>query len=430
MELTPRLPNQPAKRGKLFYGWYIVIAAALSNAAVGGIMVYGVTAMVDPIYAAFGWTYAQISLAMTLRGVENGVLNPVVGFLADRVSGRKLMFCGTVLACGGLFMLSRVSSLAMFYGAFVIITLGTSLTSHLVPLTVIMRWFRTNAAKASAWFSIGIGLGAFTVPIVAFAIDAVGWQTALAMLAGIILVLALPLVFVIRDRPEDSGLLPDGASPPDETTQPAAEPVKEVAPEPYLSVRQAVRTRAFWQIGFAAMFWIAGFASFVLYVMPYLEYVGVPRTMASLVAMAVPAVSLPSRILMGWLADRFPTKNVIAVAIALIGSGLLLFGGVSADTTALLVICVIVLGIGLGGMTPLGAPLNREYFGTKHFGAIYGLGGVFFTLGSIATPPLVGLFYDRTGGYGDTWWLLGALALVGALVMFTLPRPNLKKLAG
>jgi sugar phosphate permease len=428
MEPTPPLPDQYAKRGKIFYGWYIVIAAALSNAAVGGIMVYGVTAMVDPIYAAFGWTYAQISLAITLRGVENGVLNPVVGFLADRFSGRKLMFAGTVLACGGLFMLSRVSNLAMFYGAFIIITLGTSLTSHLVPLTVIMRWFRANAAKASAWFSIGIGLGAFTVPIVTLAIDAVGWQTALAMLAGIILVIALPLVFVMRDRPEDYGMLPDGRQP-DAVPQPAGEPVTEVVPERYLSVGQAVRTRAFWQIGFAAMFWIAGFASFVLWVMPYLEYIGVPRTVASLVAMAVPAVSLPARILMGWLADRYPTKNVIAVAIALIGSGLLLFGVVKADSTALLVICVIVLGVGLGGMTPLGAPLNREYFGTKHFGAIYGLGGVFFTLGSVVTPPLVGLFYDRTGGYGDTWLLLGGLALVGALVMFALPRPYLGKSA-
>ena len=78
MESTTLPPQYPPKRGKLFYGWYIVIAAALSNAAVGGIMVYGVTAMVDPIYAAFGWSYAVISLAMTLRGVENGVLNPVI----------------------------------------------------------------------------------------------------------------------------------------------------------------------------------------------------------------------------------------------------------------------------------------------------------------------------------------------------------------
>jgi sugar phosphate permease len=411
----------------LYYGWYIVIAAAVSNAAVGGIMVYGVTAMVDPIYAAFGWSYYQISWAMTLRGVENGVLNPVVGFLADRVSARKLMFVGTLLACGGLFMLSRVNNLGMFYGSFVIITLGTSLTSHLVPLTVIMRWFRNNAGKASSWFSMGIGLGALTVPIVTLAIDATGWRTALAMLAGIILVIALPLVFVMRDRPEDYGLLPDGAAPPDDATQATDEPIVEAAPERYLTVRQAIRTRAFWQIGFATMFWIAGFSSFILYVMPYLESVGVPRTVASMVAMAVPLVSLPSRLMMGWLADRFPVKNVVAVAIALIGSGLLLFGGVNGDSTALLVLCVITLGIGLGGMTPLGAPLNRGYFGTKHFGTIYGLGGVFFTIGTISTPPLVGLFYDRTGGYGDTRWLLGGLALVGAVVMLAIPRAKLNQ---
>ncbi len=109
------------KRSKVFYGWYIVGASLLITLYTGGVVHFGFTAVFEPIAEEFGWSYATISLASSLRGFEMGLLAPVAGFLVDRWGPRKLIFGGSILICLGFWLLSRVSSLAMFYRAFALI---------------------------------------------------------------------------------------------------------------------------------------------------------------------------------------------------------------------------------------------------------------------------------------------------------------------
>ncbi len=349
-----------------------------------------------------------------LRGVEAGVLNPIAGFLVDRIPARRLMLLGVLLSSGGLLLLGSARNLGMFYGSFVIITLGTTLTINVVPATVIVRWFRRQVGRAASLFAVGMGLGGLMVPVTTMMIERFGWQTAIQILAGVCLLVGIPLVLVFRDHPADMGLLPDGQPPTD--TTPVLEP-------PSLTVAQALHRRAFWQSGVAIMCFVAGIAAYVMYAMPYLETNGVSRQMASVIAMAVPLASLPARIGLGWLADRYSKKNVTAMAIALSGLGLLLFASISYNPPVLIVLYVIVLATGMGGLTPLPPPLMREHFGTRRFGSIFGLSGIFITVGAVSAPLLVGMTVDRIGGYGVSWWALGALAFVGAAVMYTMPRP-------
>jgi len=402
----------------LYYGWYIVIAAALTNAVMGGLIVYAVTAMVNPIVAAFGWSYTLVSVVSVVRGIESGALNPVAGFLVDRISARKLMFSGTLLASGGLALLSRADNLGMFYGGFVLITMGTTVTLNVVPTTVIVRWFRYKVGKATSIFAIGIGLGGFMVPLTTLMIDNLGWQQAIMILAGVSLAVGAPLSLVFRDRPQDHGLLPDGGPV---KTAPGRTPQPET---PSLTLRQAMRTRVFWQFGIATTCYVAGISGYVWYVMPYLEASGVTRQMASIVAMLVPGCSVPARLLMGWLADRYPKRKVAALAISISGLGLLCFAAVSLNPAVFLVVFVIVLAVGISGLTPLPPTVVREYFGTRHFGTVFGLLGIFFTIGTVSTPLIIGLVLDRTGGFGVVWWVLGGMAIVGAVIMYHLPKPR------
>jgi predicted MFS family arabinose efflux permease len=100
---------------KIFYGWYIVGACILIMLFVGGVIDFGFTAVIEPIAKEFGWSYAQISLAASLRGLEIGLLAPLMGLLVDRWGPRRLVLGGSLLICGGLLTLSNVSSLIMFY---------------------------------------------------------------------------------------------------------------------------------------------------------------------------------------------------------------------------------------------------------------------------------------------------------------------------
>jgi len=113
--------------------------------------------------ATFGWSYAQISLAMTLRGVESGVMNPFMGAVADRWPARRLVFIGVIVSGLGILFLSQVNNLPTFYTSFIIIGLGGSLGMQVVPAVVISRWFRKNTGKAYGILAAGIGLSGFLV---------------------------------------------------------------------------------------------------------------------------------------------------------------------------------------------------------------------------------------------------------------------------
>ena len=134
------------KRSKLFYGWYIVGACLLIILYTSGVVHFGFTAVFEPIAEEFGWSYAQISLAASLRGFEMGLLAPIIGLFVDRWGPRRLIFGGSILICLGFLLLSRVSSLAMFYGTFALIAIGMSACTGTVLMTAVANWFQKKVA--------------------------------------------------------------------------------------------------------------------------------------------------------------------------------------------------------------------------------------------------------------------------------------------
>jgi sugar phosphate permease len=113
------------KRPALFYGWWIVGATFFINLFTSGVIFFGFTAFFEPIVEEFGWSYAQVSLAASLRGLEMGLLAPVAGLAVDRYGPRKLVFMGALFLGIGMVLLSQVTTLAMFYGTFVLITVAS-----------------------------------------------------------------------------------------------------------------------------------------------------------------------------------------------------------------------------------------------------------------------------------------------------------------
>ena len=113
----------------MFYGWWIVIALVLIGGYFNGVVMGSFTAIIQPIAAEFGWSYTQISLAASMRSVETGILSPVIGLMIKRFGARKLIFAGILVSSLGLFLLSITSSLAMFFGAYIIGNIGININS-------------------------------------------------------------------------------------------------------------------------------------------------------------------------------------------------------------------------------------------------------------------------------------------------------------
>ncbi len=399
---------------KIFFGWYIVAGAMVLVTYQSLMFVYGFTAFMTPISATFGWSMAQVAFASSLRGLEAGTLDPFLGMAVDRWPARRLIVIGVVITTLGTLVISQSTSLMMFYGGFLIVGLGAAMCAFMVPTTVIARWFKKNIGKANGVLAMGFAIGGLFVPLLTSAIDTYGWQDTLMYMAIGLLLFGLPVSVVFRSRPEEYGQLPDGEAPGDEK--------KPGLYDFDTGVKEALRTRAFWHIGLAAMFQMIAMLAVNIHMMPYLTSMGMERAEAAIAVTILSIITLAARVPFGVLADIFTKKYVMAVSIGLTGAGTLIYGLLDGNSFPMLVLFAIVYGIGTAGSMPLRAPIIREYFGVKRFGTIYGMMALFSTIGTAAGAPIAGWVFDTYGDYTPIWYVFAALAALGTVLILIMPR--------
>ncbi len=410
------------KHSRVFYGWYLVGACVFIILYTGGVVSFGFTAVFEPIADEFGWSYAQISLASSLRGLEMGLLAPLMGLLVDRLGPRRLIFSGGILMSLGFLLLSRVSSIATFYGAFALLSIGMSTCTGTVLMTAVNNWFRRKAGVATGIVASGFGLGGLLIPAVTSLADAFQWRAAMLIIGLGILAIVLPLSLVVRHKPEHYGYQLDG-----EAISPMESGETHVTPaiaEINVSARQALIGRAFWHVAIASMCHSFVIGSVVTHMMPYLSSLGITRSTSSMVALVLPVASIGGRLGSGWLSDRLGRRYIFAASFALMTAGLLFFSQVTAGMMWLVVPFVITFSLGWGCSVTSRIAVLREYFGRGSFGAILGFTSGIMMLGNIAGAPLAGWIYDTWGSYQGAWLSFGALTLMGMVLILTTPSPG------
>ena len=406
-------------RKKIFYGWYVVGACVIITLYTGGVVHFGFTAVFEPIADEFNWSYAQISLASSLRGLEMGLLAPFMGFLVDRYGPRRLIFGGSILICLGFLVLSRVNSLPMFYLAFALLACGMSTSAGTVLMTAVANWFDRKAGVAIGIVACGFGLGGLLVPAVTGLIDWLEWRDAMVVVGLGMLVIVLPLSLFVRHKPEQYGYYPDG-----ELIKPAD--MKELHDIPTvseinISAGQAVRGRTFWQLGISSMCHAFVVGAVVTHIMPYLSSVDIVRSTSSIVAFILPAVSVVGRLSSGWLGIRFGSRRVFAASFILMTIGILIFGLVTADMIWLIVPFIITFSLGWGCSVTSRLGVLRESFGRHNFGKILGFISGMMMLANVTGAPLAGWVYDTWGSYQGAWFGYGAITVLASVLVFTIP---------
>jgi MFS family permease len=407
------------KPRKVFYGWWIVGACFFIALYTGGVVFYGFTAVFEPLANEFNWSYAQISLAASLRGLEMGLLAPFVGVLVDRWGPRRLLLGGVIITSLGLMLLGHTTSLGMFYGAFGLLAIGTSTCSSTVLMTAVAQWFRRKISVATGIMVCGYGCSGLLVPVVVDLIDIYEWRAAMAILAIGMLAICLPLSLLVRHNPEQYGYLPDGEVTEVVMQDESLAPVE--APEVSVKARQALKSSTFWHISLALMCEILILSAVVTHVMPYLSSIGITRTQSSLVASAIPLASIGGRLGLGWVGDKLDKRRVMAGAFAMMAVGLICFGLASSEAIWLLVPFLILFSIGYGGNNTLRASMIREFFGRSNFGTIHGLVIGVMMVGSISGPFIAGYVFDNWGSYRPIWFIFVGLAIAALFVVATTP---------
>ncbi len=403
---------------KLFYGWYIVAAGMILLFYNASLFSYGWSAFVNPIVSTFGWTMLQLSLASSLRGLESGIFNPLFGWIVDRYSAKKLMITGLLVNAAGIFMISQTKNLGMYYGGFLIMGLGSSLAISILPTTIIARWFKKDLGKANGIFFMGNGLGGIAAPLVVRIIDSIGWQTTLFYGAIVLLVIGLPIALLFRNRPQDYNLLPDGAAAVTSSGVKATTPSAEFGTR----VRDALKMRAFWHLVVIALFQNSFMGALTTFSIPYLTDVGMSRATAAIVTSLFTLASLFTRIPFGILSDHIRKSYCVALSTGFLAIGALLFWLLSGSSPFWLILAFsITYGVGLSGIMVLQPPILVEYFGTKNFGTIFALQGIFITIAWIASQPLTGWVFDTYHTYKPLWLGFFIFGVVALAVILTLP---------
>jgi MFS family permease len=390
---------------KIFYGWWIVFSCFLISLYVGSAVYYGFTAFFEPIADEFGWTYTQISFASSLRGLETGLLAPLVGFLVHRYGPRRLILMGVTIIGVGLMFLSTIRNLYIFYIAFLVVSLGASGCTSVPNMTAVTNWFSKNAGKALGVMSMGFGYSGLLIPLIVYLIDSHGWRSTLVILGLGMWVVGIPLFFIIRDTPEQCGYLPDGVE--SATSVKGIEIIDEKLELPFT---MALMKRSFLFMNFSEAMRFLVLNSVILHIMPYLSTVGISRTTAGLATASMTVFSIFGRFGFGGLGDRYDKRYIMAVAYALMALGIFLLN--YANTPLRLALFIFFFSPGYGGLAVLRGSILREYFGRKLFARMIGIMLGFVSLGGIIGPTLTGWVYDTFGSYHFIW-----IACTGVLIL-------------
>ena len=344
-----------------------------------------------------------------------GVFAPLIGFLADRYGARRLILAG-VLAVGlGLVLFSKTQSLLMFYGTVLLLGFGAGGCTTVVTTTVVANWFKKNLGKALGVMSTGFGASGLMIPVIVWLIDTFQWRATVLLLGLGFLILGIPLVFVIRDKPEDYGVLPDG-----EPALPGSPPKTGSSEKGPIQFWEALGHRSFLYLNLAEGIRMMLVSGVVTHCMPYLNNLGMSRAAAGLVVAGIPLSSIIGRLGYGWLADHFPKRYVMALAFGVMGIGMAAFS--YADVPAMILLFLLFFPPSFGGSMVLRGAILREYFGRDYLGKMLGIVMGSAAIGGIVGPTLGGWVFDSMGTYQILWLAFaGAISLAVLLVLRVKP---------
>jgi len=406
-----------------------VVASFAMFLICGGIIGYGFTTFFNPITEEFGWSIVQVSLAFSLLSVGAGIMAPLIGFLMDKIGVRKIIIFGMAVSGLGLLLMSRTNSLLFFYGAFLLLSIGTSCGLGMGQYVAVANWFSRKRTWAMGIMSSGFAFSGFAGPVFVWLIGQYRWRSTLVIAGVVMLAVGIPLASVIRHRPEPYGYLPDGetqdVSPQSESTSGKTLVAGVLATESLqltgLSPRQAIVTRTFWL--FTIFFILTGFAptAIIVHEMPYLTSVGISREIAGWAIPGITGLSLIGRLGFGWIGDRYDKRYLLAIGAALQFFGVLIFAWVSSPW--MLIPFLLLYSPGYAAHMPIAPAMRADYFGLKHYGAVGGLIALAWTICGILAPVLAGWVFDTWGTYRPIW-LAYAIATAVAIPFILLIKPK------
>lgn len=427
-----------ARRGPrhlpFFYGW-VMVAVAFVTMGLGVNARTAFSLLFPPILAEFGWERGVTAGAFSFGFLVSAVLSPCIGRLMDRRGPRLVIEMGLGLMATGLLLAPLVHRPWQLYATLgVLVGGGTNCLGYTAQSLFLPNWFVRRRGLAMSLAFSGVGVGSILVlPWLQTLISRTGWRAACWALGLLVLALLAPLNLLLRQRPEELGLRPDGdhVLPTGATGAPPANVVDAAWVAVDWTLGRAIRTARFWYIALGYSCGMFAWYAVQVHQTQYLVELGYSPTDAAWALGGVSLVAIPGQIALGHISDRIGREWVWTVGslgfalcyLALLG----LRHGPSPTLLALMIVSQGLLGYGLTSV--LGA-IPAEIFQGPHYGSIFGTLMLAAIGGGAAGPWVTGALHDATGSYTLAFWLaIGCSALSAGAIWLAGPR-QIRAVAG
>ncbi len=422
-------------RTPFFYGWLVLGVGALGAfvaTSIAGVVLGGIQSF---IVEETGWSRSAIGLAAAAGVWGSGLLAPFIGRLADRYGPRCLMPLGTLLLGIGLFALGG----ARVMGSFFLVAVLTRAMSQpiligVVPQTIAVSFFRRKRNIALALTGLFRPVsGAILIQLISVISSVYSWRTAFRCLGMLSVLLTLPMLLIVRRRPEEIGLPPDGGhgAEPAETelcskpTHPsarqagAAPPPISNNPERAWTTREALRTRAFWLVAATTFLSVASSSAISFNMVPYLhEEAHLSSTQATAV-LSVSRLCALANLAWGYVADRSTPRRCMIVTM--LGAVAIVLSLVTVHSLVSAYVFGILWGV-VSSSQVLIYMMLAQYFGQASYRSLAGALRPFEAGGLGLGQTLGAVLYDVTGNYSGLIVASLGAHLLAAVLMF-LARP-------
>ena len=405
---------------RLFYGWYIAIACALLMFVGVGVGYYGLPIFLKPLRDEHGWTTTQVSWAPTIYFCISGLTSAIVGPHVDRRGPVLFMVVGTIANGISAAFIGLVNELWQLYAVYFVFAVAFGMSSSIAVNAIMTRWFVRRRALAMSISSTGVSLGGVVLaPVASKLIDAGGLQLATPLLGALVIVVAMPVIFlVLAWDPKAMNLAPDGDSP---TSRPAPAAREIMAAQLRVwSRREAMRTVGFWGIFIAFLLVLVAQTGYIMHQVTFLEERLGSRSEAAFTLSVTAFGSIVARLAVGIFADGVDKRLLTAILFFVQATCILLI--IHTDSVAATWLLTLLFGFTIGNVYMMQSLLVGEIFGIASFGAVFGLISLAGQVGSGVGPIGVGFLHDQTDGYGIPFTVTAIVTYVAALaIIFARP---------
>jgi len=427
------LVEKLARRLPFYYGW-IVVGVVFVTMAVCVNARTAFSLLFPPILDEFGWERGVTAGAFSFGFVVSGMLSPLLGRLMDRRGPRFVVEVGIALTAAGLVFATLARepwhvyvTLGMLVGA------GTTFTGYTGQALFLPNWFVRRRGLAMSIAFAGVGFGSIVMlPALQALVERQGWRAGCMVLGVLALVVLVPLNLLLRQRPQDIGLAPDGDADPSDARHARARNVVDTAWTAIdWTLPRALRTARFWWIAvayFAALFsWYA----VQVHQTKYLTETGFGAQEAAWALGAVSLAGVPGQIALGWLSDRIGREIVWAIGnLGFCITYLALLALPAYPGVPLLYAMVIAQGAIGYGLTSVVGAIPAEIFEGRHYGPIFGTLMLSALAGGAVGPWFMGFVHDRTGSYTLAFWVAIGCSVLSAFAVWRAAPSGVRVVAG